>query len=646
MRRKVRRMSAFMGVLILLWNLSGCSEAEHAQPQGAAAHEVLTLKPVDQDKMMITLRTASGIQAEEMEKGIEAQFPEVDIVVTNPVWLQKDLSKNCSQDIILTANTVDVNRDASKKFIDLSGESFTQNYYLSSMRDSASQDGLFYLPGPSNIYGLVYNKDMFEKYGWEVPETQDEFIALCKTIEAQGIRAIQPALYYRDAVRQFFTGFTYESVLAGLENNIWYQNYRAGTTSMIGHMEPAFSVMQRFLDAGILKAGDFDVKPQARTNMMYKEQRCAMILETQEAVNYCTRYGGENAPDIGMLPFFSGNGPDSDYLLSVPNYYMAVNKELEQPGNEEKLYKVMEILGFLSTVEGQKAVTSEKSTMISSIRGSEWTYNDFLDGVKDTIEKGNVVRQPFFVGESNTEVDMMLKDDMALFARGDITAEEVMRDLDQARDRALADEDSHSDAEVIGRAEETFTILQTAQLFADIFRERADTQIGLCKANTNYQGCFYRIYQGEITFGGEPADTLEYYIKEGFNGTGDEEQVEKLTRVTMTGDDLVKTLNTVYSPVKLYPDAYWAASGLKITFAPWKKEGSRIVSVTLSDGTAIDPNAEYTVAVWSNSIDPKRITETEAYYDEPAEELFRTRVETQGSIKPELDAYFILQWDM
>lgn len=61
--------------------------------------------------------------------------------------------------------------------------------------------------------------------------------------------------------------------------------------------------------------------PDQRSSMLYEDESCAMILETQDAVKYRVQYGGEDAPEIGMMPFFSGNGPDSDYLLGVPNYF-------------------------------------------------------------------------------------------------------------------------------------------------------------------------------------------------------------------------------------------------------------------------------------------------------------------------------------
>ncbi|MBQ7164772.1 MAG: extracellular solute-binding protein [Clostridia bacterium] len=45
-------------------------------------------------------------------------------------------------------------------------------------------NGSYYkLPWTNGAGGLIYNKVLFDKYGWEVPETYNELVALCETIE-------------------------------------------------------------------------------------------------------------------------------------------------------------------------------------------------------------------------------------------------------------------------------------------------------------------------------------------------------------------------------------------------------------------------------------------------------------------------------
>lgn len=48
-------------------------------------------------------------------------------------------------------------------------------------------DGVYAVPYVANAAGILYNKDMFEEHGWEIPQTWDELIALCDEIKSEGI---------------------------------------------------------------------------------------------------------------------------------------------------------------------------------------------------------------------------------------------------------------------------------------------------------------------------------------------------------------------------------------------------------------------------------------------------------------------------
>ena len=50
------------------------------------------------------------------------------------------------------------------------------------------QEGAYALPYAANAAGVLYNKEMFQKYGWEIPETWEEFMTLCNEIQSCGIQ--------------------------------------------------------------------------------------------------------------------------------------------------------------------------------------------------------------------------------------------------------------------------------------------------------------------------------------------------------------------------------------------------------------------------------------------------------------------------
>ncbi|MBD5558992.1 MAG: extracellular solute-binding protein [Clostridia bacterium] len=48
-------------------------------------------------------------------------------------------------------------------------------------------EGVYALPYMANAAGVLYNVDMFNEYGWQIPNTWDEFVALMQEIEADGV---------------------------------------------------------------------------------------------------------------------------------------------------------------------------------------------------------------------------------------------------------------------------------------------------------------------------------------------------------------------------------------------------------------------------------------------------------------------------
>ncbi len=53
-----------------------------------------------------------------------------------------------------------------------------------------SMNGTYAVPYVANAAGVLYNRAMFQENGWKIPETWEEFKALCDTIQAAGIQPL------------------------------------------------------------------------------------------------------------------------------------------------------------------------------------------------------------------------------------------------------------------------------------------------------------------------------------------------------------------------------------------------------------------------------------------------------------------------
>ena len=159
-------------------------------PKGAAANEILTLNPVAQNKELVTIHYEYGLNiAGALQEAIEAKFPNVDVVMVHDggnystSLLEGNLREGTACDLIFSRVIQKLTGAPQDYFLDLSGEDFVNNYYLTTLETCILPDGgLYYLPGPSNLYGIIYDRTVMEENGWAVPTCYSEFVELIQTI--------------------------------------------------------------------------------------------------------------------------------------------------------------------------------------------------------------------------------------------------------------------------------------------------------------------------------------------------------------------------------------------------------------------------------------------------------------------------------
>lgn len=99
----------------------------------------------------------------------------------------------------------------------------------------SKKKGTYCVPYAANAAGVLYNRDMFKKYGWKIPETWDEFISLCKQIKSDG----ETPFYFM--LKDSWTGITpWNALAANLTSTTIYDNVNQGKDSFSNHYgEPA-----------------------------------------------------------------------------------------------------------------------------------------------------------------------------------------------------------------------------------------------------------------------------------------------------------------------------------------------------------------------------------------------------------------------
>ena len=613
-------------------------------PSGAAASEVLTLVPVKQDKMLITLRAEYDVDYDYMEAALEKQFPDVDFVFVlhwtgdTPYELRQSLAGGAAEDIVLSAFMPAVDDVAPKYLLDLSAKDFTAHYKTSALNECQLGGRLYYLPGPSDMFSLICNRTMFAKYGWTPPKSRTEFNELCKKISAANLRALQPTCKNAPDAQLLFTSFVYKKLFAGLDNYKWLADYQQGRAKMSQHLKPAFDNFKEMAALDLVRSADFDIRRANRSKMEYTDEKCAMIIETQMAQQYAQLYKSKS--EYAMMPFWNGDAENDDYLVTKRNYFLGVNKALEAPENAKKLAKVMEVVAYISTPAGQRACSGGTLSMLPCIKGAAIDFDSFNEGVRSTIKKENFAQTvDFLASGANNPVQTTLHDGLRDFLEGKSSAGTVMNACDAARDKALRE--GIAKGAVVGRAQENFTKLETGLFIADAFKKKTGADVGLCMVGKINYGTVARIYKGDITE--KDVSMLTMMLEKKPQYPDD----KKLGVVSMTGAQLMALLRRPYEEKdsESFRNApYFVAAGLKIVFAPWAPDDRKLKSVTMADDSPLDLHKLYKVALWYWPFDARCPYKTVRIYDESCDDIFKEALKKAGAVTPIRDGRFALDW--
>jgi hypothetical protein len=376
--------------------------------------------------------------------------------------------------------------------------------------------------------------------------------------------------------------------------------------------------------------------------MMYKDHSTAMIIECQNAINYNRDINPDDADrhEMAMMPFWTSDDEDGDYLYCIPSYYMAINKASAEESDEKKEI-LLDILEYLSTEEGQEMLIGD-DFQVSNIIGVPLNENDFSANIIDTIQKGAAINTFYLAaGENNKQVERQLLSNVKDMVTGSITVEEWLQGADEVRDEFLAG--NLNTDEVYGQVDETLTRLETAYTIADMYKTLTDADIGICLG-----GCWSRSTNGYL-YGGDITDSTLACITPNKEGEYDEaDDAEKIVTAELTGEEVLAILNCADDTVDttttygLYP--YYVASGLTVEFNPWAGEGERVLSCKLPDGSDIDTSATYTVAFYNGSL-PDITYEVSSALDMSWQDAFLSWLDKNGGTVSKPDMTLTLKYE-
>ncbi|MEG1661718.1 MAG: extracellular solute-binding protein, partial [Clostridiales bacterium] len=518
---------AFLFAFLLVF-AAGCMQQDELVYQ----EDILTQTVIPKEKTPLTILVKYAFSINVFEKAAEKKFPNIDIIQVGNFTSNSGLAEYEARmehddltDIVMTWPLEAGEQYCEDRLLDLSAMSFTGKYNTANLNKISNGGKLYYLPGPAQIRGIVYNKTLFAERGWEVPCDFQGFIALCQKIEAEGMRSLQLGLGNPEVLDTAFVGYSYANCYSTPKDVQWIADYNNGKGSFGDHFRPALDTFQTLIQSGILQPEDLKITYAKRERMLFNRQ-CAMVEDSV----LLARMGGAingSTDEFALMPFFNP-GLDGDWARLYPVCYIGLNKHLAEPHNKEKYDLIMQVMEYISTQEGQLALAGDTGGMYSCL--NEMLPPDVIE-IEPLLPALAHGRCAIFPELQNAQ--SALRKGLAGMVRGELTTEDVIKMVDmETLSPPIA-----AVPLVLGTAKADFSIMETGNLLTDAMVEKSGCEIALFLDNGkdglyNGKGICSKLYEGDIT-----TVDLQRLMPDTKNG-----EASELQKITMSGTDLRKAL--------------------------------------------------------------------------------------------------------
>ena len=257
--------------------------------------------------------------------------------------------------------------------------------------ETVPTDGTYIAPYMANAAGILYNRDMFEEHGWEIPTTWDELLSLCEDIQAEGILP-------------FYFGFRDTWTCLAPWNAIAVDLAPADVCKQVNRGETTFT--EEYREAAEKYIQLMEYGPDDPVAYGYNDA-CTAFANGESAMypigSYAVPQIQSVNPDINIDSFVmpASNDPAENTLNSGIDLGFCVTAACE---NKEAAF---EVLDFLYEDENIQAYIDDQNS--SSCKEGDYNLAPMLDGMTEYIESGNMTDYQDHYYPSEMAVDAILQ---------------------------------------------------------------------------------------------------------------------------------------------------------------------------------------------------------------------------------------------
>ena len=208
-----------------------------------------------------------------------------------------DRARNNMDDLYLLNPDVIQKLAEEGKLMDLSGIDNAKNLRDVVKTANVVDGKLIAIPQEVVAYGLFINKDIFDQYHLELPQTPEDFLECCRVLKENGIET--PVGANRWWLETFVLAQAYADLYNGGNTEAEIAELNSGTRKYSDYMRPGFEFLQEMIDCGYIDAEKAYVSEAIEgEGADFLAQKTPIVMAYWSAANAETAYGN---PDFNMV---------------------------------------------------------------------------------------------------------------------------------------------------------------------------------------------------------------------------------------------------------------------------------------------------------------------------------------------------------
>lgn len=400
--KMTKRMAVAAGTVIALAGLTGCGQTSTS---GKVEVELVSYKP---EAVKAFEEIAERFNAEHDDIHLTIESPNEAMTILKTRFIREDYP-----DIVGIGGDINysnfLDADLFMDISDFEGLEVVKQSYLDMDKELEfiPQDGVYALPYAANAAGILYNKDMFEEHGWEIPQTWGEFCSLCEEIRDSGIQPLY--LGYKDT---WTCLAPWNALAVGLTDSDTCSQVNMGNTTFTESYREVAEKMQELL--AYAEANPYAYGYNDACTAFAREQS-AMYPIGSYAIPQIRSVNPEM--NIDSFPFPANEAEEDNVLNSGIDLQFCVMKDCE---NKEAVYEVLRFLyedetvqiylddqGGIACKKGDFAIPQELADMAGYIEGERMA--DYQDHHYPSEMSVDAMIQTFLLDSDENALDTFLE---------------------------------------------------------------------------------------------------------------------------------------------------------------------------------------------------------------------------------------------